>query len=49
MARKQVTFFKGTLMITSEMSHILHVASGGCVKKKNFKVIAYVVDIGIFI
>ena len=49
MARKQVTFFKGIVMITSEISLILHVASGGCVTKKNFMVIAYVEDIGILI
>ena len=34
MERKQDTFFKGTVMVTSEMYCILHVASGGCVKKK---------------
>ena len=34
MARRQDTFFKGTVMITSEMSNIFHVASGGCVMIK---------------
>ena len=33
MKRKQATFFNGTVMVTSEMNHILHVASGGCVMK----------------
>ena len=49
MARRQDTFFKGTVMVTSEMSNIFHVASGGCVMIKKFMVKAYVEDIGIFI
>ena len=34
MARRQDTFFKGTVMVTSEMSNIFHVANGGCVTLK---------------
>ena len=48
MATKQDTFIKGTVMVTSEMDHILQLARGGCVTKICI-VIAYVEDIGIFI
>ena len=49
MTIKQATFFKETVtMLTSEMNHVLHVASGVCVIKICI-VIAYVESIGIFI
>ena len=48
MTRKPANFFKVTVMITSEMNHILQLASGRFVMK--FCMIkAYVEDIGIFI
>ena len=45
MARRQDTFFKGTVMVTSEMSNIFHVANGGCVTVKKIIVIAHVEDL----
>ncbi len=49
MTKKQATFFKGTLIIvTSEMKHVLHVASGACAIKICI-FIAYVKGISIFI
>ena len=49
MARKQATFFKGTIiMVTSEVNHVLYVARGVSVIKI-CSVIAYVKGISIFI
>ena len=46
--RKRATFFNGTVTVTSELNHILHVASSRCVMKI-YMIKAYVEDIGIFI
>ncbi len=48
MKRKQATFFKVTVIVNSEMNHILQVASSHCVMKICM-IKAYVEDIGIFI
>ena len=44
----QATFFNGTVMVTSELNHILHVASGRCVMKI-YMIKVYLEDIGNFI
>ena len=48
MTRKQATFFNGTVMVTSELNHILYVASNRCVMK-TCMIKTYMEDIGIFI